>query len=158
MGLVPDDQVRKPNFMKACPAREEGVYCGWDMFQVLLDEFGLVGGMGQSTGGDAAEGTYDGRGRRRVRLVYPPAVDSTGCKPLLGINTLSFVVVPRLLFLFVLAHKPATTPRPSCYASSCGRVLDHVVQRQGLFALGGCGSPRMWWCVLKRIRNLLKVG
>lgn len=49
VGLVPDHHVREPDFMKARPAGEEGIYRRWNMFRVLLDEFGLAVVVRQST-------------------------------------------------------------------------------------------------------------
>jgi hypothetical protein len=41
MGFIPYDDVGFTDLVETGPAGEEGVYCGWDMFEVLLDEFSL---------------------------------------------------------------------------------------------------------------------
>lgn len=41
VSLVPNDDVRVPNFVEARPARKEGINCGSDVLCILVEEFAL---------------------------------------------------------------------------------------------------------------------
>ena len=41
MSFIPNDDVRCTNFVESRPAGEKGVDDGWEVFEVLKDEFGL---------------------------------------------------------------------------------------------------------------------
>ena len=59
MRLVPDNEGSLANLMVPCPAREEGIYCGSNVLEVLLDEFALLEGGG-------VDGEQDARQRQHT--------------------------------------------------------------------------------------------
>jgi hypothetical protein len=98
MRLVPDNEGGLANLMVPCPAREEGIYCGSNVLEVLLDEFALLeGGVGLTVSRMRDRGsiqTHDGSWWGQWGSPsYPPSRTIPLKSISLGINILSLSVV-----------------------------------------------------------------